>query len=162
MVLLCSRDIIYCCICSLDICSLEIYLRITSRLIEVVQKVKMLGNNVRSSWESSLTDYRKSQFSRPTLPFLVLFSVPGSSWHRMTLCELHLFGARLVTNCERGGLVSCCGLQCSGTNRHLPTRPKEKAPREILHHAQDTTQHTICAPPNMEPTSTNPDFTHDQ
>ncbi len=121
-----------------------------------------MSDHLENPLESDRLQNESSPVLLATLPFLVLVSVPGSSWHGMTLCELHLFGARLVTNCERGGLVSRCGLHCGGTNRHLPTRPKEKAPRETLQHAQPTTQHTICALPNMEPTSTNPDFTCDQ
>lgn len=128
-----------------------------SHLIEDVQEVKMLeiSNLLENLVESDrLLNKCSSPVLSATLPFLVLFSVPGSSWHRMTLCELHLFGAWLVTNCERGGLVSRCGLHCGGTNRHLPTRPKEKAPRETLQHAQPTTQHTVCALQNVEPTFT--------
>lgn len=87
-----------------------------------------LENLEESDWLQKEPSPVLSPTHPPSLPLLILFSVPGSSWHRMTLCELHLFGARLVTNSERGGLVSCCRLQCGGTNRHLPTRPKEKAP----------------------------------
>ncbi len=87
-----------------------------------------MSDHLENPVESDRLQNVSSPVFSANLPFLVLVSVPGSSWHGMTLCEIHLFGARLVTNYERGGLVSHCGLHCGGTNLHLPTRPKEKAP----------------------------------
>ncbi len=103
-----------------------------------------MSDHLENPVESDRLQNESSPVFSANLPFLVLVSVPGSSWHGMTLCEIHLFGARLVTNYERRPSQSLW--VALRWNQSAPSHTAEReSPRETLQHAQPTAQHTICA-----------------